>query len=126
MPARRPAKTRDTPAPTPLTEVYERIWAVIQRVPKGRVATYGQIAAEAGFAKRPRLTAQALRHAPDRLRLPWFRIINAQGKIAIPKGSRGHAEQRRRLEAEGVEFTRERIDLDVYRWQPRSFAPVVD
>ncbi len=121
-----PKKPAAKPASTPLTEAYARIWVVIKRVPKGRVATYGQIAAEAGFAKRPRLTAQALRHAPERLKLPWFRIINAQGKIAIPKGSSGHDEQRERLEAEGIEFIRDRVDLDVYRWQPRSFAPVVD
>jgi methylated-DNA-protein-cysteine methyltransferase-like protein len=121
-----PNKPAARPAPTPLTEAYARIWAVIKRVPKGRVATYGQIATEAGFAKRPRLTAQALRHAPEKLKLPWFRIINAQGRIAIPKGSAGHDEQRERLEAEGVAFIRDRVDLDVYRWQPRSFAPLVD
>ncbi|HEY1077009.1 MAG TPA: MGMT family protein [Fontimonas sp.] len=121
-----PRKAAGSAAATPLAAAYERIWATIRRVPKGRVATYGQIAAEAGFAKRPRLTAQALRHAPERLRLPWFRIVNAQGRIAIPKGSSGHDEQRERLEAEGVIFVRDRIDLAIYRWQPRSLAPLVD
>ncbi len=107
-------------------ESFERIWATIRRIPLGRVATYGQIAAEAGYPKRPRLTAQALAQVPPGMELPWFRVINAQGKIAIPEGSRGHREQKRRLKNEGVKFERERVDLEIYRWQPRSPAPLLD
>src|SRR3546814_5058266 len=66
-------------------ERHARIWAVIKRIPRGKVATYGQVAAEAGFVKQPRLTAQALRHAPDELKLPWYRVINAQGKLSFER-----------------------------------------
>ena len=107
-------------------EAYERIWATIRRIPLGRVATYGQIATEAGFPKRPRLTAQALANVPAGMEIPWYRVINAQGRIAIPEGSRGHREQKRRLTGEGVKFVRERVDFEIYRWQPRSRAPVLD
>jgi methylated-DNA-protein-cysteine methyltransferase-like protein len=107
-------------------ESFERIWATIRRIPLGRVATYGQIAAEAGYPKRPRLTAQALAHVPPGMEIPWYRVINAQGRISIPEGSAGHREQKRRLKGEGVKFAGERVDLDRYRWQPRSFAPVLD
>lgn len=109
------------------TEVaFDCIWATIARIPRGRVATYGQIADLAGYVRRPRLTAQALRQAPEDRPIPWFRVINAQGRIAMPPGSRGHREQRRRLEAEGIHFSKDRIDLDRYRWRPRSAAPVID
>lgn len=107
-------------------EAFERIWATIRRVPLGRVATYGQIAAEAGFPKRPRLTAQALAQVPPGLELPWHRIINAQGRSSLPEGSRGQREQLRRLQGEGVKIVRGRIDLDDYRWRPRSLAPLLD
>ena len=63
---------------------------------------------------------------PDGREIPWFRVINAQGRIAIPANSRGHREQQRRLEAEGVSFEKGRVDLARFRWRPRSEAPVVD
>lgn len=107
-------------------ERHARIWAVIKRIPRGRVATYGQVAAEAGFVKQPRLTAQALRHAPDELKLPWYRVINAQGKLSFPLDSDGYKRARTRLEAEGVVFVRGKIDFEIYRWRPRSAAPVLD
>ena len=107
-------------------EAFEKIWATIRLVPLGRVATYGQIATEAGFVKRPRLTAQALANVPPGMELPWHRIINAQGKSSMPEGSRGNREQLRRLKGEGVKIVNGRISLDEYRWQPRSFAPVLD
>ena len=107
-------------------EAFEKIWATIRRIPLGRVATYGQIASEAGFPRRPRLTAQALAHVPAGMELPWYRVINAQGRIAIPEGSRWHREQQRRLQHEGVKFEGKRIDLETYRWQPRSASPLLD
>ncbi len=107
-------------------ESFERIWATIRRIPLGKVATYGQIAAEAGYPKQPRLTAQALANVPPGMELPWFRVINAQGRISIPEGSRGHKEQKKHLQHEGVKFERERVDLALYRWQPRSESPLLD
>lgn len=111
---------------TPQADAFERIWAVVRRIPRGRVATYGQVAAEAGFATRPRLAGQALNRTPAGMKLPWHRVVNAQGRIALPAGSAGARLQRQRLEAEGIAFRGERIDLARCRWQPRSPAPVVD
>lgn len=107
-------------------EINERIWAVIARIPKGRVATYGQVAAEAGFAKQPRRTAYALRMVPDGMTLPWYRVINAQGKLSFEPDSEGYRRARSKLEAEGVVFVSGKIDFARYRWQPRSAAPVLD
>lgn len=121
-----PKKPSAAPPKRATELAYERIWATIERIPRGCVATYGQVADVAGYVRRPRLTAQALRQVPDGREVPWFRVINAQGRIAIPASTRGHREQLRRLEAEGVKFENGRVDLARYRWRPRSEAPVID
>lgn len=107
-------------------EAFERIRAVVRRIPAGCVATYGQVATEAGFPKRPRLAGQALGNTPDGVELPWHRVVNAQGRISLPPGSPGYRRQQQRLQAEGVELRSGRIDLQRFRWRPRSDAPVLD
>ena len=82
----------------------QRIWQVILAIPPGRVCSYGEVARLAGLANGARQTAWALRHLPRDTRIPWFRVINSQGKISMPEGSRGYREQRKRLKAEGVTF----------------------
>src|SRR3546814_14143460 len=89
-------------------ERHARIWAVIKRIPRGKVATYGQVAAEAGFVKQPRLTAQALRHAPAELKLPWYRVINAQGKLSFDVDSESYRSEERRAGKEWVSTFRYR------------------
>lgn len=85
-------------------------------IPSGRVATYGQIAALAGMPRHARLVGRTLRELPQGSRLPWHRVVNASLKISLRPGSGGHLEQKRRLLAEGVEFTGERIP-QAYRWE---------
>ena len=97
---------------------YQRIWDAIARIPRGRVANYGQIARIAGLGKRARLVGYALHSTPDELDLPWHRVINAQGKISFPSGSDSHMRQRGLLEAEGVVFLGDRVDFKIYRWNP--------
>ena len=97
---------------------YQRIWNTIAAIPSGRVASYGQIGELAGFARGARLVARALRYAPKEMNLPWHRVLNAQGKIAIPANSPSHKEQARRLVSEDVPFLRGRVDMARYRWQP--------
>jgi alkylated DNA nucleotide flippase Atl1/3-methyladenine DNA glycosylase AlkD len=98
----------------------EKIYAVIRRIPPGRVATYGQVAALAGLPGHARQVGQALRESPEGLELPWQRVINAKGEVS-PRGDLGLAEglQRHLLEEEGVVFDRRgRIDLDRFNWDP--------
>lgn len=97
---------------------YRRIWNTIAAIPRGRVASYGQIGELAGFARGARLVVRALRYAPKELQLPWHRVLNAQGKIAIPANSPSYTEQARRLASEDVPFIGGRVDMDQYRWQP--------
>jgi len=97
---------------------YQRIWNTIAAIPSGRVASYGQIGELAGYARGARLVARALRYAPIEMNLPWHRVLNAQGKIAIPANSPSHKEQARRLASEDVPFISGRVDMSRFRWQP--------
>lgn len=98
---------------------YERIWAIVAQIPKGRVATYGQVATLAGLGRRARMVGYALHYAPPDRSLPWHRVINAQGQISFPSGSEDYCRQRRRLEREQVQFVNDRIDLARFRWRPQ-------
>lgn len=89
----------------------DRIWARVARIPPGTVASYGVIAAAAGLPGRARLVGRALRLAPEELGLPWHRVVGAGGRLCLPAGSADDAEQRRRLEAEGVSLRGRRVDL---------------
>jgi methylated-DNA-protein-cysteine methyltransferase-like protein len=100
---------------------YRRIWAVVARIPRGRVATYGQVAALAGLAGHARQAGYALHALPDDADgVPWHRVINARGEVS-PRAEPGwEGLQRAMLEAEGVAFDpRGRVNLRRYRWEPR-------
>jgi methylated-DNA-protein-cysteine methyltransferase-like protein len=103
-----------------LSESYRRIYGAVRRIPRGRVATYGQIAHVAGLGGQPRLVGYALHALREESAVPWHRVINAQGRLSLlGAGSGAGLTQRMRLEGEGVRFTaRGRVDLDVYGWRP--------
>ncbi len=96
----------------------QRIRETICDVPKGSVASYGQIAEIAGIARGARQVAYTLRMLPKGHKLPWHRIVQASGKIAFDKGSPQFEEQRDRLMMEGVIVSSGRIDMGKFRWQP--------
>jgi methylated-DNA-protein-cysteine methyltransferase-like protein len=100
--------------------MYERIYHAVYRIPAGCVATYGQIAALAGFPRRARQVGYALA-AGGPEDLPWHRVVNAKGEISRRADPAGHEDlQRRLLESEGVEFsTRGNISLQRFRWRPQ-------
>jgi methylated-DNA-protein-cysteine methyltransferase-like protein len=98
---------------------YERIWSVVRRIPAGRVATYGQVARVAGLGGAARLVGYALHALPEGERkVPWQRVLNAQGRVS-QRGFPGVEQiQRRLLEREGVRFdARERVDLARFGWR---------
>ena len=107
------------------TEALEAIWRTVRTIPRGHVATYGTVARLAGLPGRARLVGYALRVAPAGMRLPWHRVVAAGERITFPKNTQAHAEQSRRLRAEGVKVTNGRIqrrsavDLDEVLWKPR-------
>jgi len=108
-----------TPSPS---RRYRRIYAQVARIPRGRVATYGQIAALAGLAGQARLVGYALHALPDGSALPWQRVVNARGEVSARSDPAGHeALQRVILQHEGVAFdARGRISLPRFQWRPRS------
>lgn len=103
------------------SETYAKIYAVVRRIPRGRVATYGQVAALAGPARGARQVGYALSALPAKSGVPWHRVINARGEISERAEPNWDKYQRSLLEAEGVEFDdRGRIELERFQWRPRE------
>ncbi len=105
----------------PLSETHRRIHAAVRRVPRGRVATYGDIAALAGFPGQARLVGYALHALPTGSTVPWHRILNAQGRLSLERSEPGGGlAQQFLLEKEGIEFDPAgRVALARYRYAPR-------
>lgn len=104
------------------TSGYQRIYSVVSRIPRGRVATYGQVARLAGLPGQARFVGYALAALDDCSRVPWHRVVNAEGQISPRRdGSPAATVQRLRLEQERVRFDNGRsISLERFRWRPRS------
>ena len=100
-------------------EIDQRIWQVVMLIPAGTVATYGDVAQQAGLPGAARRVGRALRGLPEDTRIPWHRVLNAQGRLVVPGGSDALQRQRLRLESEGVIFrSANGVNLRQYRWQP--------
>lgn len=101
---------------------YARIYAVVRRIPRGRVATYGQVARIAGLPGHARQVGYAMAALKDGMRVPWHRVINAQGAVSLRRAGPGAGvRQRQLLEREGVAFgPRGRVSLLRYGWEPRA------
>lgn len=99
-------------------EAVEKICAVIARIPKGWVATYGQVAAMAGMRRRARLVGRVLQQLDSRTKIPWHRVVNAKGEVSFSLSRNGgDILQRRLLQKEGIEFDdKGRLDLERCRW----------
>lgn len=95
------------------------IWQVVASIPPGKVASYGQVAELAGLGRGARQVGHTLHRLPQDTRLPWHRVINAAGRISLPRDSQSYRTQRARLEEEGVRFSLSgRVDLSCFRWNP--------
>ncbi|HVN86674.1 MAG TPA: MGMT family protein [Candidatus Binatia bacterium] len=116
-------------APRPSLIAFQRaVYEVVRRIPRGRVVTYGQVAAILGHPRAARAVGTALRRLPRQLepRVPWQRVINAAGRISLRGDILRPELQRRMLEDEGVAFDRRGVvDLRRFRWVgPRRERPV--
>ena len=107
-----------------MSKSYERIYAVVRRIPAGMVATYGQVARLAGLGGHARQVGYALNAMPDGKDLPWHRVINAKGGISKRANPIYEDIQRELLEQEGIVFGDDaRVSLHCYQWQPRDAGP---
>ena len=97
---------------------YQKIYAAVRRVPRGRVATYGQIAELAGLEGHARQVGYAMHALPAGSAIPWHRVINARGEISPRSAGDSHELQRLLLEAEGVEFSLQGVvSLKQFGWK---------
>jgi methylated-DNA-protein-cysteine methyltransferase-like protein len=99
---------------------YQKFYAIVKKIPRGRVATYGQIARMANLPGYARHVGYALAATPNGLAIPWQRVVNAKGEISRRSEPGFDAGQRARLEQEGVRFdSRGRLSLRRFQWHPR-------
>lgn len=92
----------------------KRIYEAVKKIPYGRVATYGQIAAMAGEPKMCRAVGNALHKNPDPEGIPCYRVVNAKGELSGAFAFGGPGVQQGRLEAEGIEVVDGKVDLQIY------------
>ncbi len=99
----------------------KRIYEAVQKIPKGTVATYGQIAELAGDKKMARAVGNALHKNPDPEKIPCYRVVNAKGELSGAFAFGGADEQAKRLEADGIEVINGRVDLRKYGWKNQDY-----
>lgn len=96
--------------------LHQRIYSIVRQIPRGKVATYGQIARLVGGCTA-RMVGYAMSATPEGADIPWQRVINAHGKVSPHGYGYGSALQRQILEEEGVEFdSQNRVDLERFGW----------
>ena len=101
------------------SDLYTRIYAVVKRIPQGRVATYGQVASLAGISGHARLVGYALSALSQENDVPWHRVINAKGRVSMRSEPGWEDYQRFLLEAEGVVFDADgNVSLIRFCWRP--------
>lgn len=110
---RLPTETGDAPEPRP----FARVWQIVKKIPRGRVASYGQLSALIAHRLTPIGIGWAIRAAPEGS-IPWQRVVGANGRIATDREHPGL--QREMLESEGVRFVEGRVDMDAHAWKPRA------
>ena len=96
---------------------YDKVYTIVQQIPKGKVATYGQIALLAGSPRASRAVGEAMRRCPYE-EVPCHRVVNRKGELAPAPAFRVPGEQGRRLEREGIQLESDgRVNLRIYQWQ---------
>lgn len=96
---------------------YQKIYEVVCQIPYGQVATYGQVARLAGSAKWARTVGNALHVNPDPEKIPCYRVVTKEGRVAPAFAFGGRNRQRELLEEEGVAFIGENVDMEHYQWE---------
>ena len=95
----------------------KRIYEAVKRIPYGKVATYAQVAEEAGDRKMARAVGNALHKNPDPENIPCYRVVNAKGELSGEFAFGGPGRQAELLMAEGIRVADGKVDLSIYRWE---------
>lgn len=100
---------------------YEKIYEVVKQIPKGTVATYGQVATLAGNKRWARVVGYALHVNPDPNGIPCYRVVNREGRLSEAFAFGGVNQQKILLEADGIEVIDNHVDLEIYQWKKIVF-----
>lgn len=96
----------------------EKIWQIVHQIPKGSVLSYGQVARLATLPGYARYVGYVLKNLPKGTKIPWYRVVNSQGRLSFPRDSIQYQTQKKRLETEGVVFVNGKFSLSRYQWNP--------
>lgn len=103
-------------------QTYQKIWSVVQLIPTGKVASYGQIADLAGLPGRARLVGKSMQFIPkegnNNQPVPWYRVLRSSGQLAFALGSEDFERQKALLMDEGIFLKGRTVSLKLYQWQP--------
>ena len=100
--------------------MFQQIYEIVEMIPRGKVATYGQIATLLGNPRLSRVVGNALHANPDPEKIPCYRVVNRQGEVSRSFAFGGADRQRELLKGDGVEFIGERVDLKKHLWDGRK------
>jgi methylated-DNA-protein-cysteine methyltransferase-like protein len=98
------------------TSLRELIWQVVASIPRGKVASYGQVARLCGYPSHARYVGTTMKDLPRGSTLPWHRVLRSNGAPAFPLGSAAYKKQKDLLEREKVIFKGGKVSLKVYQW----------
>ncbi|GLQ29708.1 MGMT family protein [Litoribrevibacter albus] len=99
-------------------EFHDAVLYILGQIPKGKVTTYGKIAKMAGFPSHARYVGKLLSQLPQDSKLPWYRVINGQGRISFSEDSERYITQKSLLEQEGISFLNGKVNLKIHQWCP--------
>ena len=105
-----------TSAQLPAATTRETFWQVLACIPAGRVTSYGRLARLAGMGRGARLAGRWLGQLPADTTLPWHRVVNSQGQLALAADTPSGQEQYQRLLAEGIIVTNRKVDMKRFGW----------
>jgi methylated-DNA-protein-cysteine methyltransferase-like protein len=110
--------SRSGKSPAKMTEFTQKVMRLVKRIPRGKVATYGQIARLAGKPHGARGVGWILNSSSETYGLPWQRVLNSRGRISFPKKTKEHQRQKALLTKEGVRLgANGEVDLDRFQWK---------
>ena len=103
-----------------MSEFQTAVYRIVRKCPRGKVISYGGVAAMAGNPRAARAVGAVMRDLPEGTKVPWWRVINSRGEVSMRDIGHGPAIQRKLLEGEGVRFDRSgRVDWEKYGWSGR-------
>lgn len=100
---------------------YQKIYEVVKQIPKGNVATYGQVAALAGNRRWSRVVGYALHVNPNSEEIPCYRVVNREGRLSDAFAFGGVNQQKLLLRADGIEVIDNHVDIERYQWKKFAF-----